>query len=145
MVRSWVVLVVLALPGFATARDDPWTAREDSATYRAECSACHIAFPPALLTVDDWLAIMSDLDHHFGANASLEPGVRQKIAAFLERNGSANRKFGSTEDTPRITTAPWFERKHRSAFRMLLKGRVKSLADCAACHKGPEIDQMTGE
>jgi mono/diheme cytochrome c family protein len=145
MFRSLIALVVLSLPGIAVARDDPWTVRTDSAVYRAECSACHIAFPPGLLTADDWLAIMSDLDRHFGANAALEPGLRQKITSFLERNGSANRAFGSTEDTPRITTAPWFERKHRSAFRMLIKGRVKSLVDCAACHKGPEIDQMTGE
>lgn len=137
-------MVVLILPGIATARDDPWTAREDSSVYSAECSSCHIAFPPALLTVDDWLAIMADLDHHFGANAALDAKVRKQVTDFLERNATANRYFGSSEDMPRITTAPWFARKHRSAFRLLDKGRIKSLVDCAACHKGPEIDRMTG-
>jgi hypothetical protein len=88
---------------------------------------------------------MSDLEHHFGANAVLEPKLRKQISDFLERNGAANRMFGSTEDVPRITTATWFLRKHRSALRMLDKGRVKSLADCAACHKGPDIDRMTGD
>jgi hypothetical protein len=145
MTRNLLVFVVLVLPRLAAAHDVLWTAREDSAAYRAECSACHIAFPPALLAVDDWLAIMSDLEHHFGANASLEPGVRKKIAAFLERNGANNPAFASREETPRITTASWFLRKHRGALRMLVKGKVKSLADCAACHKGPEIDLMTGE
>jgi hypothetical protein len=145
MLRSLIALVVVSLPGIAVARDDPWTTREDSTVYRAECSACHIAFPPALLTVDDWLAIMADLDRHFGANAALEAKLRQQVSGFLERNATANRYFGSAEDTPRITTAPWFVRKHRSAFRLLDKGRVKSLVDCAACHKGPEIDRMTGE
>jgi hypothetical protein len=145
MIRSFLVFVVLTLPGLAVAHDVLWTAREDSALYRAECSACHIAFPPALLAVDDWLAIMSDLDHHFGANASLDEALRKKIAGFLERNGATHRSFASGEDIPRITTSLWFARKHQGAWRLVLRGRVKSLADCAACHKGPDIDLMTGE
>ncbi|MBI4996002.1 MAG: cytochrome C [Rhodocyclales bacterium] len=145
MFRSLIAVVVLSFPGVAAARDDPWTTREDSSAYRAECSACHLAFPPALLTVDDWLAIMADLDRHFGANAALDAKVRKQVTGFLERNATANRYFGSSDDTPRITTAPWFLRKHRSAIRLLGRGKVKSLVDCAACHKGPEIDRMTGE
>lgn len=139
------VLLVTLAPALAGARGDPWTLLEDSATYRSECSACHIAFPPALLAGDDWLALMSDLEHHFGANASLEPKLRKQIGDFLERNGATNRMYSSGEDVPRITTSGWFARKHQGAMRMLFKGRVKSLADCASCHKGPDIDRMTGE
>jgi hypothetical protein len=141
-----LLLVVVLTSGLAAAREnEAWTLREDSAAYRSECSACHIAFPPGLLTTDDWLAIMSDLDHHFGANAALDGALRAKIGAFLGRNAATSRQFASQDDTPRITTAPWFLRKHQSALRLLFKGRVKSLAECAACHKGPEIDTMSGQ
>jgi hypothetical protein len=139
-----VVLVALVQSATAVARDEPWQAREDNAAYRNECGACHIAFPPALLPVDDWLAIMSELDRHYGANAGLDEKVRKEISAFLERNGAADHKFGSREDMPRITGTDWFVRKHGGAYRLVLKGRIKSLVDCVACHKGPDIDKMTG-
>ena len=40
--------------------------------------------------------------------------------------------------------ADWFVRKHQGAIRLWRKGKLKSLADCAACHKGPDIERMTG-
>lgn len=88
---------------------------------------------------------MSRLDKHFGADASLDAKTREQIANYLDRNGGPGRIFGSRgEELPRITTTDWFLRKHRGAVRMVLKGKVKSLADCAACHKGPEIEKMKG-
>jgi hypothetical protein len=145
MVVRWsVVLAALVLSATAAAHDEPWQAREDNAAYRNECSACHIAFPPALLPADDWLAIMSELDRHYGANAGLDEKVRKEIAAFLERNGTTNRSLASREEAPRITGTDWFVRKHVGAYRLVQKGRVKSLVDCAACHRGPDIDKMTG-
>ena len=135
-VRRCVFLFVGALPFSAAARDDAWQPREDNAAWRAECSGCHIAFPPALLPADDWLDIMSRLDKHYGADASLEPKLRQEIADYLERNGASKRIFGSREEMPRITSTDWFARKHQGAIRLWRKGKVKSLVDCAACHKG---------
>lgn len=139
------VFAALLLPLVAAARESVWVAREDNEAWRAECSACHIAFPPALLPADDWLEIMSRLDRHFGADASLDPKTREQISNYLDRNGGANRIFGGRgEELPRITATDWFARKHQSAIRLLRKGRVKSLADCAACHKGPDIEKMKG-
>jgi hypothetical protein len=144
-VSAWLLLVgSVAIPTPVGAGNEPWQAHEDSTAYRNECSACHIAFPPALLAADDWLAIMSELDKHYGANASLDEKTRKEIAAFLERNASTDRSRASREDTPRITSTDWFAKKHQGAFRLVLKGRVKSLVDCAACHKGPDIEKMTG-
>jgi len=140
--RGFILLCAVALP--AAARDDAWRQREDNQAWRTECSACHIAFPPALLPADDWRAIMAELDRHFGTNAGLDETTREQITAFLERNGAPNRLFGSRDDTPRITTTDWFARKHQGAIRLWRKGKVKSLADCAACHKGPDIEKMTG-
>lgn len=97
------------------------------------------------MVADDWLALMADLEHHFGANAALDPKQRKEVSDFLQKNAATSRKYASPEDTPRITTALWFIRKHHGAIRVVEKGRVKSLTDCAACHKGPDIDLMNGE
>jgi hypothetical protein len=145
--RSAVRVVALLAAGVALAamaRDDAWQPREDNPTWRTECSACHIAYPPGLLAPEDWASIMSRLDQHFGAEASLEPKVRDEIAAYLQRNGAGS-AIGNPEELPRITLSNWFFSKHRSAIRLWRKGQVKSLADCAACHKGPAIDKARGD
>jgi Dihaem cytochrome c len=145
-IAGLALLWILALPAGAVGRgDDAWRAREDNAVWRAECGACHIAFPPALLSGDDWRVLMAELDRHFGADASLDAKTRQEISAFLERNGGADRIFGSRAETPRITGTDWFVGKHRSAIRLWRKGRVKSLADCAACHRGSDLEKMTAD
>ena len=141
----YLFLFVVVLPLAVAARDDAWQPREDNAAWRAECSGCHIAFPPALLPADDWLDIMSRLDKHYGVDATLEPKLQREIAAYLERNGARSRMFGSREEIPRITTADWFAGKHQGAIRLWRKGKVKSLVDCAACHKGPDIEKMIGK
>jgi hypothetical protein len=127
----------------AAARDDAWQPREDNVLWRAECSACHLAFPPALLAPQDWASIMSRLDKHFGAEASLDPKVRDEIAAYLVRTGAGSAS-DDRDELPRITLSNWFFTKHRSAIRMWRKGQVKSLADCGACHTGPDIEKMKG-
>jgi hypothetical protein len=67
------------------------------------------------------------------------------MAAYRERNGASHRFFGSPDETPRITNIDWFFRKHQRAIRLWRKGKVKSLADCGACHKGPDNESMVGE
>jgi hypothetical protein len=134
---------LIGLSFSVVGREDAWQQREDNPAWRRECSACHIAFPPALLAGDDWLTIMSRLDKHYGAEASLDAATRDNISAYLARNGSGN-VISRDEEFPRITGSDWFLRKHGSAIRLWRKGKVKSLADCAACHRGPDIEKMKG-
>jgi len=124
------------------ARDKAWKVGEEHAAWRAECGACHIAFPPALLSADDWRAIMARLDRHFGLDASLDGTKRQEISDYLARNGAGERLFDPREELPRITRSDWFLAKHRSAIRLWRKGQIKSLADCAACHKGADLEAI---
>ena len=37
-----------------------------------ECSACHLAFPAAMLPSTSWSRLMSSLESHFGEDASLD-------------------------------------------------------------------------
>ena len=137
-----VLLFAVALSPYAAARDNAWNASEENATWRAECGACHMAFPPALLPANDWLEIMSRLDQHFGTDASLDAGRQQEISQYLQRKGASNYLFASGEALPRITTSDRFLGKHRSAVRLWRKGQISTLSDCAACHKNSDVVTM---
>jgi hypothetical protein len=112
-----------------------WNLKEDNASWRAECGGCHMAYPPQMLASTDWLLIMSQLDKHFGTDASLEQARREEITNFLDRNG-AGRSTHDGPGLPRITGSDRFIDKHQSAIRLWRKGRVKLLSDCLACHAG---------
>lgn len=135
LLRLCVAVLVAASCSQAVARDDVWKPAQDNAAWRNECGACHLAFPPGLLSSDDWLVTMAHLEDHFGVDASLEPEVLAEISLYLKQNGASNPLFGRRDEVPRITTTQRFEDKHRSAIRLWLKGQVKSLSDCGACHQ----------
>jgi Dihaem cytochrome c len=134
MKRAVMFALLIACP-VAVAAEDVWIPRETNAAWQDECGCCHMAFPPALLSKGDWQRPMQGLDTHFGVNASMDPKMRDEIGAFLERNAASS--WGHSADSMRITETDWFVRKHQGPIRMMMKGRVQNLVDCAACHKGP--------
>jgi len=55
-----------------------------------ECSACHFAFPAAMLPQASWKKILRDLENHFGEDASLDAQTTQHIKEYLvARSGDA--------------------------------------------------------
>ena len=131
--RASAVALLIASQG-ALAAEDVWQAKESSPVWQSECGSCHMAFPPALLSKDDWHILMQGLDKHFGVDASLDTKMRDEISTFLDRNAGSG--WGHSADSQRITETGWFVRKHKAAISMVIKGRVKSLVDCVACHTG---------
>ncbi len=116
-------------------------------TVLKECSACHMAFPPALLPARSWRALMAGLDNHFGENAALDEATAKHIADYLVANAADATTGGNRRvlrgvrpsDTPlRITELPWWMREHRGEVRpsAFKDPRVKSKANCVACHRG---------
>lgn len=108
-------------------------------TFKQECSTCHIAYSPSLLTAESWRQVMGGLSKHFGSDASLTEVENKEITAFLIKNASTR----STPSSPlRITETAWFKRKHdaREISPSVWKSSaVKSASNCAACH--PRADQ----
>lgn len=117
--------------------------------FQAECASCHVAFPPQLLAAEDWQRVMASLDKHYGDNATLDEKTRRTIADFLVRNAGSPKKvgagrtasagsaasMGTANELPRLTTSPWFKRKHHEVPRAdWTHTKVKSPANCAACH-----------
>lgn len=105
-----------------------------NAKWKEECGSCHIAYPPRLLTADNWQKLMGGLNRHFGSNAELDPGDNKEILGFLQRNAADSERFGAS--TLRITDTPWFRREHRNiAAKEWTLPEVKSRSNCSACHQ----------
>lgn len=135
-------LTVLALsaallaPLVAVADDDSIPPITDPLV-KKECGECHMAFQPRFLPAVSWRKIMASLDNHFGENAGLEAGTRDKIESYLVAH--AGRWRVDSADPPlRITDFRWFHRAHREGELKRLRSRqnVKTMADCVACHRG---------
>ena len=105
--------------------------------WKEECGSCHIAFPPALLTADNWQRLMGGLDKHFGANASLDKKTSDDILAFLQQYAGSGARHGAS--TLRISDTSWFTREHHEVSgKTWANPAVKSKSNCTACHVNAE-------
>ena len=101
--------------------------------WKAECGSCHVAYPPQLLTADNWQSLMGGLNNHFGENASLDAKDNQRILGFLERNAGSGKRYSSA--SLRISETPWFKHQHHViAPKEWTQPDVKSPSNCSACH-----------
>ncbi len=121
--------------------------------YTAECGACHLAYPPNLLSSESWQAILSDLGDHFGDNAELPDATREEVLAYLVENAadsgksSRSRKWlrGVGNEPPlRITELPYFIDRHDEVPAKMVKDnpQVGSFSNCNACHANAERGQF---
>ncbi len=129
-----VAVLLLALGMNLAHAEGGRLAVPDNAKWKEECSSCHIAYPPKLLTADNWKKMMGGLDKHFGANAELDAKDNKEILDFLVRNaGSGDRHSAASL---RITDTSWFKREHREVSpREWVHPEVKSRSNCSACHQ----------
>jgi hypothetical protein len=110
-----------------------------NAKWKAECGACHVAYPANLLPAASWKAMMAGLDKHFGSDASMDAATAAEILLFLENNASQRRLDPAQKPSLRITETRWFVSKHDEVSAATWKNpRVKSAANCAACHTRAE-------
>ncbi|MFH2139453.1 MAG: cytochrome C [Pseudomonadota bacterium] len=104
-----------------------------NALWEKECGACHVLFPPQLLTADNWKAMMDGLARHFGSNAELDAKERKAITDFLVENAGIQARHHSA--SLRITETVWFKREHRSVSpKEWVHPDVKTPSNCKACH-----------
>ena len=128
LLASMVLVAHDAMAGgsLATPPNDRW---------KAECGSCHIAYPPQLLPAQAWHRMMSQLDKHFGTDASLDPAAAAEIGAYLERHSGSTRRAQLAPGSLRITETAWFIHEHDEVPPPAWKHpAVKSAANCAACH-----------
>ncbi|MDH4216940.1 MAG: cytochrome b/b6 domain-containing protein [Gallionella sp.] len=117
----------------------------DNAQWREECGSCHLAFHPNLLPVRSWQKLMAEQDKHFGTDLALDEATRAAVLEFLVNNAAEksdreaafkiNRSIKAGETPLRISETPYWVNKHREiADSLWLSPKVKSKANCAACH-----------
>lgn len=133
--KQIVALMLAASASMLAQADSARLPRDLNKTWLEECGSCHLAYPPSLLTAENWRAMMGSLDKHFGANATLDAKSAAEISAWLERNAARGDRNAAA--TLRITDTRWFQRKHHEVDARTWKDpKVKSAANCGACHPG---------
>jgi nitrate/TMAO reductase-like tetraheme cytochrome c subunit len=136
-IAAWAIGPLAVLPAAHEAMAEGRIAAPPNARWSAECGSCHVAYPAPLLSAQGWHRIMSQLDRHFGTDASLEPAAAAEIGAYLERYSGSSRRTAASPDSMRITETAWFTHEHHEVpSRVWQSAAVKSAANCAACHTG---------
>lgn len=106
-------------------------------SYDAECAACHMAYPPGLLSEQSWQNLMGSLSKHFGTDASVDEKDKIEITNWLKKNAATRQKYAELAPGNRITKTTWFIRKHDEIKAEVWKrSGVKSPANCGSCHTG---------
>lgn len=126
----------------------PAFAAEPPAEVRAECVNCHMFFPANWLAAESWTKIMGNLSSHFGEDATLSEAKRAKVLDYLTAN-AADAKTGRISpaargikgETPlRLTdTYAWLRKHGRIKERVFANPKIKSKANCVACHPKAEM------
>lgn len=82
----WVVgLVLLGMSRLALSDSMSRMPSQVPPAYKAECAACHTAYPPGLLPAVSWQRIMNGLDHHYGVDASLDKVTVLQLSTWLQK------------------------------------------------------------
>jgi len=131
--------LVLIASGLTCAHAGEHVYSANNLKWKAECGACHLAYPPQLLPAQSWRAMMTQLDKHFGADASLDAKSAAEISAFLEANAGRNKREAIGKPSLRITETRWFKKEHDEVpVRVWSSTAVKQPSNCAACHTQAE-------
>jgi len=139
-ITAWTVGLLAGMALIAhDARADARPAAPPNERWSAECGSCHVAYPPRLLPAPAWRRMMSQLDRHFGVDATVDPAAAASIGAYLERYSGSERRTALAPDSLRITETRWFLHEHDEVSPAVWKlPAVKSAANCAACHTKAE-------
>ncbi len=116
--------------------------------FAEECASCHTLYPPTLLPERSWRALMRNLENHFGDDASLEAKEEKSILAYLLKHSAESATSESAvhilktfPDKPiiAITQTPYWEKRHKEiADDIFQSEKIKSKANCKACHSDVE-------
>ncbi len=117
--------------------------------YSDQCGACHLAYSPSLAPASTWNAILADLQHHFGDDATLSAAQIAHIRAYLDANSAGHwdsypahlMRTPAADGSLRLTDTPGWRRMHRGIPDAVFRSKpVYRASACDACHS----DAATG-
>ena len=91
---------------------------------------------------------MADLENHFGDDASLDVQTNKNILDFLIKNSAENSSYKASwnflnsinnQDIIALSKTSYWEKRHKDIPKDVFKNeKVKSVANCKACHSDIE-------
>ena len=91
---------------------------------------------------------MSDLENHFGDDASLDEETNQDILSFLIKNSAETSTMEASwnfinsignKDIIALSKTEYWEKRHKDIPKNVFKNeKIKSIANCKACHSDIE-------
>ena len=137
LIMKWLTTLVFVLGSTVAHADGGRYALPDHPKWKEECGSCHIAYPPKLLTADDWQKLMAGLDKHFDANATLDAKDSRETLDFLQAYAGFRKR--NSASSLRISDTPWFTQEHHEIpDKTWSDPAVKSRSNCTACHINAE-------
>ena len=91
MKRSLIIVALLLATSVWADGNENLAPAVSNPKWKNECSACHMAYPPALLPERSWRKMMLGLERHFGQDASLDAPTAQGNHCF---SGEQQRRPG---------------------------------------------------
>jgi hypothetical protein len=133
---------------FVASKFTPIDYKVQNESFAKECSSCHTLYPPHLLPKKSWELLMSNLENHFGDDASISEDSNKEILAFLVNNSAETSTIKSSfkflnsiknQDIIAMTKTTYWERTHKEIPKEIFNNKeVKSKANCKACHSDIE-------
>lgn len=136
-VRTPLVLALFSLGATLALADGNTRLPTNQPKFQQECGACHTPYAPGLLPAGSWARIMSQLNQHYGTDASLDAASQREIGQWLQANAASYKRVREEPPQDRITRADWFLRKHREGevpAGVWKRPAIGSPANCGACH-----------
>jgi hypothetical protein len=134
---KFIVACTFALVSLVGWADSPVNKVPPLPVYKAECSACHVAYPAGMLPAPAWKNVMGGLQKHYGTDASLDAATVLQIGKWLETHAGTYKRVSEVPPENRITRSAWFIRKHDEVSPSVFKrASVGGAGNCAACHNG---------
>lgn len=107
-----------------------------------------LCIPPQALPKHSWVSLMSDLENHFGDDASLNEEDHQNILSFLLANSAetSTKEYSvkildsiGNNDIIAISQTNFWKNEHKKIPQTVFEHKeIKSKANCKACHSDIE-------
>ena len=112
--------------------------------FSQECGSCHMIYAPSFLPKESWITMMSQLENHFGDDASLEPSEQKTILNYLLKNAAENSSSEASfkiltsiknKDIMAISETPYWKSRHQKLPKKLFEHeKIRNKSNCQACH-----------
>lgn len=115
--------------------------------FASECTDCHMAYHPSLLTENAWMQLLEQLDDHFGEDASIDESTVAEIRTWLAGHSAETVDTAPSSLIVTADPAAPYAISRTSAWRELHKdigddlfqrSVIGSKSNCIACHADAE-------